>query len=110
MKPRLHCTTTFNLRLMGAMPVMALSLVLYPAIAKAEITSEKLLFPDSPSQVDKGVEDPDFSSSKRGEALNSPHVLGSSDKQLSPLELPSTSSAPVIDTSIPDIQPSETEI
>ncbi|AVH74258.1 hypothetical protein [Nostoc sp. 'Lobaria pulmonaria (5183) cyanobiont'] len=80
MKPRLHCITTFNLRLMGAMPV-ALYLVLCPAIVKAEITSKNLLLPDSHLQADKGVEDRDFSrdlenlspnlSPIRGEALNS---------------------------------------
>ncbi|MEH1944105.1 MAG: TonB-dependent receptor [Nostoc sp.] len=147
MKTRLHWATTFNLKLMGAMPVIALSLVLYPAIVKAEITSENLFFPDSPSQADKGVEDPDFSrdlenlSPLLGEALNSPsslqqklvfpddlksqaenqadrnqvaeksmdsnspHLLGSSDKQL-----PLASPAITTDTSISNIQPSETKI
>ncbi len=77
MKPRLHCITTFNLRLMGVMPVVALSLVLYPAIVKAEITSEKLLLPNSHLQADKGIEDRDFSrdlenfSVYRAEDLNS---------------------------------------
>jgi hypothetical protein len=192
MKPRLHHTNIFNLKMMGVMPI-ALSLVLYPAIVKAEPTNENLFSPESPSQSDKGVEDPDFSrdlenlSFKTGEALNSPpslqatlytqvielphpnpplskgglrgvkpgsqsnsdlrvhgrflqekgarglvfpddvknqdedqadrnkvaeksmdssspHLLGSSDKQLLPLELSSTN------TSIPDVQPSETEI
>ncbi|QKQ73707.1 Ig-like domain-containing protein [Nostoc sp. TCL240-02] len=149
MKPRLHHTTIFNLKLMGVMPI-ALSLVLYPAIVKAESTNENLFLTDLPSQADKGVGDPEFSrdlenlSPKTGEALNSPpslqekearglvfpnnlknqdedqadrnkvaeksmdssslHLLGSSDKQFLPLELPSTN------TSIPDVQPSETEI
>lgn len=66
MKPRLHCATTFYLRLMGTMPV-ALSVVLYPAIVKAELTSQNLLFPDSPSQADKG----ENLSPKREEALHS---------------------------------------
>jgi hypothetical protein len=57
MKPRLHSVTTFNLKLMGAMPVIALSLVLYPAIVKAELTNEKLLFPDYPLQTQKAIED-----------------------------------------------------
>ncbi|MBD2523046.1 Ig-like domain-containing protein [Nostoc sp. FACHB-133] len=80
MKPRLHHTTIFNLKMMGVMPV-ALSLVLYPAIVKAEPTNENLFFPDSPSQADKGVENADFSrdlenlSFKTGEALNSPPSL-----------------------------------
>ncbi len=71
MKPRLHRTATFNLKLMRVMPVIALSLVLYPAIAKAEIATEKEVFTDSPSQTDKGVENlsPNLSP-KRGEALN----------------------------------------
>jgi hypothetical protein len=107
MKPRLHCTATFDLKLMRAMPVIALSLVLYPAIAKAEITGENLLFPDSSLQVDKSVEN---LSSKRKEALNSPHILGSSEQQFPPIKLPSTSSALATDTSISDVQPSETEI
>jgi hypothetical protein len=51
MKPRLHCATIFNLRLMGAMPI-ALSLILYPAIVKAKVTNENLFLP-----ADKGVED-----------------------------------------------------
>ncbi|RCJ36482.1 hypothetical protein A6770_15765 [Nostoc minutum NIES-26] len=37
MKPRLHRATTFNLKLMGAM-AGALSIVLYPVIAHAEVT------------------------------------------------------------------------
>ncbi|MHC5726925.1 MAG: TonB-dependent receptor, partial [Nostoc sp.] len=150
MKPRLHCATTFYLRLMGTMPV-ALSVVLYPAIVKAELTSQNLLFPDSPSQADKGENLSPNLSSKRGEALNSsptlvgkqggfalvfpddvksqveyqadqnkvaeksidsnsPHLLGSSEQQVPPLEFPSTSSAPTTDTSIPDVQPTETKI
>ncbi|MEH2136068.1 TonB-dependent receptor [Nostoc sp.] len=153
MKPRLHHTSIFNLKMMGVMPI-AFSLILYPAIVKAEPASENLFFPDSSSQADKGVEDPDFSgdlenlSPSSKEALNSPptlvnkgagelgfalvvaddvknqtevqadqekvlekstdsnspHLLGSSD------ELTSTSSAPVTDTSIPNVQPSETQI
>ncbi|MBN3911316.1 MAG: TonB-dependent receptor [Nostoc sp. NMS1] len=84
MKPRLHHATIFNLKMMGVMP-LALSLVLYPAIVKAEPTNENLFLPDSPSQADKNVKDPDFSrnlenlspnlSPKRGEALNSPPSL-----------------------------------
>ncbi|MFN6460782.1 MAG: TonB-dependent receptor [Nostoc sp. DedVER02] len=80
MKPRLHHRTIFHLKMLGVMPV-ALSLVLYPAIVKAEPTNENLVFPDSASQADKGVEDPDFSrdlenlSPKKGEALNSPPSL-----------------------------------
>ncbi|MHC5933444.1 TonB-dependent receptor [Nostoc sp.] len=151
MKPRLHCATTFNLRLMGAMPIVALSFVLYPAIVKAEITSENLLFPDSASQADKGENLSPNLSLKRVEALNSSpslqgkqggsalifsdevksqvedqtdqnqvaeksmdsnylHLLRSSQQQFPPLEFTSTSSAPTIDTSIPDVQPTETEI
>lgn len=144
------------------MPI-ALSLVLYPAIVKAELTSENVLISDSPLQTDKGMEDPDFlgdlenlSPTSAGEALNSPHslqgkgargldsalifsddvksqvedqadqnkvaeksldsnslhLLRSSEQQFLPLEFPSTSPAPVslADTSIPDVQPSETEI
>ncbi|MHC5596241.1 MAG: Ig-like domain-containing protein [Nostoc sp.] len=113
MKPRLHYVTTFNLKLMGAMPVVALSLVLYPAIVKAQPVNENLFFSDSPSQAEKGVEYPDFSpdlenlSPSRGEALNSPHVL---EQQLPPLEFDSTSSTATTDTSIPDVQPSEREV
>lgn len=84
MKPRLHCISTFNLRLIGAIPV-ALCLVLYSTIVKAEITNEKLHFPDSHSQPEKSVEAPDFSkdlknlspnfSLRTGEALNSSRSL-----------------------------------
>ncbi|WP_341526062.1 TonB-dependent receptor [Nostoc sp. UHCC 0302] len=47
MNRRLHHTTTFNLVLMGAMPI-ALSLVLYPTIVKAEPLEDSNL---SPQQV-----------------------------------------------------------
>ncbi|MCC5668810.1 TonB-dependent receptor [Nostoc sp. CHAB 5784] len=135
MKPRLDYVNTFNLRLMGAMPVVALSLILYPAIVKAEPVNEDIFLPDSPSQADKGVEDPDFSpdlenslpflSPTRGEALNSPPSLvgkgarglgsalvfpdnvKSSEQQVPPHKFPSS---PTTDTSIPDVQASETEI
>ncbi|WP_442948724.1 hypothetical protein [Nostoc sp.] len=160
MKPKLICATRLNLRLMGVMPI-ALSLVLYPAIVKAELTSENVLISDSPLQTDKGMEDPDFSGdvenlspTSAGKALNSPHslvergargldsalifsddvksqvedqadqnkvaeksldsnslhLLRSSEQQFSPLEFTSTSSAPTTDTSIPDVQSTETKI
>jgi hypothetical protein len=119
MKPRLHSATTFNLKLIGAMPVVALSLVLYPAMVKAQPINENLFFSDSPSQVDKAVKDPNFPqdlenlspnlSPTRGEALNSPHLLESSEQQFPPLGFSSTSSA-TTDTSIPDVQPTERKI
>ncbi|MEH1826295.1 MAG: TonB-dependent receptor [Nostoc sp.] len=111
MKPRLHCATIFNLKLMGAMPI-ALCLVLYPAIVKAEITSENLLFSDSPPQADKGVEEEarEQGAGSGGEALKSPHLLGSSKQQFPSDEFSSTSLALTTDTSIPDVQASETEI
>ncbi len=104
MKPRLHYATTFNLRLMGAMPI-ALSLVLYPAIVKAEPKSENLFFSDSPSQADKGVEEQADQNKVAEKSIdsNSPHLLGSSEQQFPPLEFPSTSPAPT------DVQASETE-
>ena len=113
MKPRLDHKTIFNLKLMGAMPI-ALSLVLYPAIVKAEITSGNLFSPNSPSQTDKSVEVEDQGDQNQvaEESMdsNSPHLLGSSKQQSVPIEFPSTSPAPTTDTSIPDVQPSETEI
>ncbi|MEH2418545.1 TonB-dependent receptor [Nostoc sp.] len=150
MKPRLHCATTFYLRLMGTMPV-ALSVVLYPAIVKAELTSQNLLFPDSPSQADKGENLSPNLSPFREEALNSspslqrkqggfalvfpdnvksqvedqtdqnivaeksidsnsPHLLGSSKQEFPTLEVASTSPAPATNTSIPDVQSTQTEI
>ncbi|MCC5616138.1 hypothetical protein LC605_13890 [Nostoc sp. CHAB 5836] len=120
MKPRLHSATTFNLKLIGAMPIVALSLVLFPAIVKAQPINENLFFSDSPSQVDKEVKDPDFSqnlenlspnlSPTRGEALNYTHILGNSQQQFPPPGFSSTSSAATTDTSIPDVQPTEREI
>ena len=145
MKPRLHHTTIFNLKMMGVMPI-ALSLVLYPAIVKAESTNENLFLPDSPLQADKGAEDAEVLenlSPKRGEVFNSPsslqknqsrsdvkrqdeaarnkvaekiidssspHVLGTSDKQFLPLEIPSTSLVPNTDSSIANVQLNEREI
>lgn len=79
MKPRLHHTTIFNLKLMGAMPV-ALSIVLYSAIVKAETASQNVFISDFPLQADKGM------------------------------EVPSTSPARTTDTSISDVQSTETEI
>lgn len=129
MKPRLHYVNTFNLRLMRAMPVVALSLILYPAIVKAEPVNKNLFFSDSPSQADKGVEEEarEQGGLSWGEALNSlpslqrkgarglgsalvfPDNVKSSD-QLPPHKFLSTFPAPTTDTSIPDVQQSETEI
>lgn len=119
MKPRLHGATTFNLRLMGTMPI-ALSLVLYPAIIKAEPASENLLFQsqseslaaNSPLQAEKSVEDQADQNkvAEKSMDLSSPHLLENSELQLPPLEVPSTSPAPAIDTSNPDIQLTETAI
>jgi hypothetical protein len=108
MKPRLHCANIFNIRLMGAMPV-ALSLVLYPTIVKAELTNENVFVSDSPLQVNNGVEDPEFS---KEEALSSPHLLGSFKEQVPVAEFSSSSPTPVSlsDTSIPYIESTETEI
>ena len=115
MKPRLHHTTIFNLKLMGAMPV-ALVLVLYPAIVKAELTNENQVFPDSPLQTQKAVEDQtdqDKGAKLRRiiqQRLNSPDLVGTSKQQFPPMEVASTSPAPITDTSIPDIQLRETKI
>jgi hypothetical protein len=112
MKPRLHYITTLNLRLMGAMPIVALGLVLYPAIVKAQPVNENLYFSNSPSQVDKDVEDQADQNKVADKSINanSPHLLESSKQQLSPLEFTFTSSTATTDASIPDVQPSETQV
>ncbi|MEA5602054.1 TonB-dependent receptor [Nostoc sp. UHCC 0252] len=109
MKPRLHHTTIFNLKMMGMMPV-ALSLILYPAIVKAE-PAENLLssYPqkeplafDFSSQAEDSVEDPSHQNKVTEKSIdsNSAHLLESSENQLSSLELPSISlDAPVSNTS-----------
>ncbi|MBG1260037.1 hypothetical protein F8S20_13355, partial [Nostoc sp. BAE] len=109
MKPRLHDVTTFNLKLMGVMPVVALNLVLYPTIVKAQPVNQNLFFSDSPSQVDKGVEDQADQNkvAEKSTDSNSPHLLESSEQKVPPT---STSSALTTDTLIPDIQRSETEV
>ena len=167
MKPRLHHATIFHLKMIGVMPV-ALSLVLYPAIVKAEITHENQVFPDSPLQAedavkdqadqDKGVEKSAGSNSGIGDSEyekltqrqdsalgkqyveqgtsvqtakrmldkgaeirrmihsrieqrpNSPDLLQSSEQQFPLLEVASTSPAPATDTSISDVQSTETKI
>ncbi|AFY31141.1 Ig-like domain-containing protein [Calothrix sp. PCC 7507] len=100
MKPRLHHALIVNLRLMGAIPVI-FSLVLYPAIVKAELTSETRLFSDSPLPADKGLVD----QSEKSIDSNSPHLLESSEQQLSPLKLPSTPNVRVTEAVIQPFLP-----
>ncbi|MBH8555710.1 TonB-dependent receptor [Nostocaceae cyanobacterium CENA357] len=104
MNPRLHHATTFNLKLLGAMPV-ALGLVLYPATVKAEFTSKYLDSQSEPLPANTTIEAQEQENKLAESSIdsNSSHLLESSQQQFPPLEFPATSSTP-------NIQPTKTEI
>ncbi len=113
MNPRLHRVATFKLKLLGVMPV-ALSLVLYPAIVKAESNGEYLYFQSEPLPANTTIEAQEQENKLAENSIdsNSPDFLGSSQQQFQPIEFPATSSTSVslADTSTPNIQPTKTEI
>ncbi|QSJ15620.1 TonB-dependent receptor [Nostoc sp. UHCC 0702] len=94
MKSRMHRATTFNLKLMGAM-VGAISFVLYPVIADAEVKDNPQTLTNQADtnsiHTQKTVESQQAADTKMQSKKSVPHVPG---KQIKPFQ-------PAIDTQLP---------